>query len=558
MAIELSLREGPSAAQPEAPKWPHPPARPLSDTQVRDPHSEEYSTVVTRVPNKSVEDLNLEVARERIVADNLGACGGMATPESGQMKTSRSHDWDATNQNRGLRSHDWEAANQIRPSRSHDLDYPPRPAAGSAGPQEDSETDQAKLNRFGLIKDISVNNILTNDTDKTKDFDKKDFSQIYIKNQPAAIHEMERVFEPRPPYPIVKDEPGTRHSHLTPPPAGAWPPGQLSQLGHLPRQDVWVEQTHMKQAESGVGSTVSFSRSPVSHSSQQTVSVPRSPRESYSRSPRESNSRSPCEFTLKSPRESFNKSPRDSICRSPHEVQSRSPRDSLSHSPRGSASRSPREMYSHSPRDLPRPQPVFTFEPYATAGSVPDLLTTCPARCLAANAPRMTAPPRERTVHSCSDVGYDTVNPFDDDDPGPRLDAVLRSLHKLSTRLGENDEFLSSISHDPHTEEGIPSGHSNRLHGAAPNPSQTHGRHIGQRLGPSLYGGQSDSHTDRHSNIPGTSAEILHRNSGDHTGIRLGHSREGLRQAVDLSSSTVHQLQSNEDGEDDSENAVFV
>ena len=41
------------------------------------------------------------------------------------------------------------------------------------------------------------------------------------------------------------------------------------------------------------------------------------------------------------------------------------------------------------------------------------------------------------------------VSAFDEDDPGPQLDAVLRSLSKLTARLGDQDDFfLGSLSSD--------------------------------------------------------------------------------------------------------------
>jgi len=70
---------------------------------------------------------------------------------------------------------------------------------------------------FGVIKDISVANILSSDKDKTRDFAGKDFSQMYSKHVLSesdegwvrkggellvgSDEEIENLFEPRPPHP---------------------------------------------------------------------------------------------------------------------------------------------------------------------------------------------------------------------------------------------------------------------------------------------------------------------------------------------------------------------
>ena len=452
------------------------------------------------------------------------------------MKTSRSHEWVMSNQNRAVRPQEWEAPNQMRSSRSHEWDHSCGGKMTAAPPGIDpNNPEQVKMaNTFGLIKDISVNNILANDTDKTKDFDKKDFSQMYVKKHPAAMHEMETVFEPRPPYPSNRDEVGGRRLHLTPPPATT-----CYQSGC---QDVWIEQSQLKQND--LYNTGAYCRSPNSRSPRQSIAVPRSPRENHARCPRESNSRSPRESFSRSPREAYNHSPRESICRSPRDSQPRIPWDT-SRSPRGgdSASRSPREFYSRSPRDLPRPQPVFTFEPYATAGSVPDLLTSCPARCLAANNSHMVLPARDRAVHSCSDVAYDTVNPYEDDDPGPRLDAVLRSLQKLSTRLGENDEFLSSLSSDLNQDPPQQStSHHRHHHGSSSSSSNRCHGHSSQ----GHQGGPNALSHDQETNAPSAS----HGNDPS--------AGEGAPRHIVTNLSQPSTLPSSGEGEEEDENAVFV
>lgn len=67
-----------------------------------------------------------------------------------------------------------------------------------------------KTNRFGIIKDLSVANILTTDHDKTQDFAGKDFSQIFGKYVIPGEMEIENVFEPRPPHPELSPVPTTR------------------------------------------------------------------------------------------------------------------------------------------------------------------------------------------------------------------------------------------------------------------------------------------------------------------------------------------------------------
>ena len=194
MAIELSLRDTTSPDGKDPSVQPSTsgvnPAAPQGE--IVNPFSEEYSTIVTRVPNKSVEDLAHEAAKaERNSSqETLGACGGHQ-----------------------------DSANQER-ARSHDQ---------SAGEGDGSNLDPDHVpNTFGLIKDISVNNICASDLDKMKDFDKKDFSQIYVKSQP--IGEMEKVFEPRPSGP---DQSLAKKLHLTPTNTATTSPVAR-------RQEVWV------------------------------------------------------------------------------------------------------------------------------------------------------------------------------------------------------------------------------------------------------------------------------------------------------------------------------
>ena len=216
MAIEMSLRE------PTPDETKEPGGCSTSADGSTPVYREEYSTIVTRVPNKSVENLHSEAVKaERSSHDTLGACGG--DPSANHEHAPRSHD----------------------PS---DM-------------SESGEVDPNHVpNAFGIIKDISVTNICHNDTDKTKDFEKKDFSQMYAKSQPLA--EMEKVFEPRPGGQDYQSL--AKKLQLTPTDtAGSTSPtlrchhdGSTSPTPH--RQDVWVEQTPANSR------TVSYSGPPRS------------------------------------------------------------------------------------------------------------------------------------------------------------------------------------------------------------------------------------------------------------------------------------------------------
>lgn len=72
-----------------------------------------------------------------------------------------------------------------------------------------SANPSGKTNRFGVIKELSVANILTTDHDKTQDFAGKDFSQIFGKYVIPGEMEIENVFEPRPPHPELSPAPPT-------------------------------------------------------------------------------------------------------------------------------------------------------------------------------------------------------------------------------------------------------------------------------------------------------------------------------------------------------------
>lgn len=104
----------------------------------------------------------------------------------------------------------------VPPNRTMDLcDTERNSACGNTSNESSYECTRksismpAKANRFGIIKDISVANILTTDHDKTRDFAGKDFSQIFGKYIIPVEMEIENVFEPRPPHPELSPVPTT-------------------------------------------------------------------------------------------------------------------------------------------------------------------------------------------------------------------------------------------------------------------------------------------------------------------------------------------------------------
>lgn len=274
--------------------------------------TEEYSTVVTRVPNKSVEDLNREVMRTATypLAEAAGACGGLP---------------DVT----GPRS---------------PFDVHPYPG-GAAGPG--AAGPRGKPSTFGVIKDLSANNLFSSDANKTKDFDKKDFSQIYVKSNLPDLSAMEeRVFEPRPPYPPPDGEEHSlaRKLHL------GLSGSEDEEEGH--REQVWQE------------------RKPSTGSADR----------------------------------SFSSSPK------------------IAHSPRFPVDHALSTLPDIIDTHLDRHRKAQAHAP-VTAGSGSS-----------AEGAFYAAAAREGEQH--------LVSAFDEDDPGPHLDAVLRSLSKLTARLGDQDDFF--------------------------------------------------------------------------------------------------------------------
>ena len=154
----------------------------------------------------------------------------------------------------------------------------------------------------------------------------------------------------------------------------------------------------------------------------------------------------------------------------------RSTRDQQPYCPLSSVPRSPKDTcplvtspFSRSPRETcplvsvsrsPRDRRSFSgYECQHSSGrNTPDSLrvATMPRRCTSwgDNSFPVPSPPShsaEHHSHSSSRPTFDT-SPFDDEnDPGPHLDAVLRSLSKLTARLGDDDQDLFPNYEDSHS-----------------------------------------------------------------------------------------------------------
>ena len=186
LAIELSLKDTPETDKSTSV---HRSAHPSTSSQSQSstlpsPFDPDYTSIVNRVPNKSVEDLSNEGCCPRSPYEDetfelLGAHGGGAYLNrlDGARPRSRSNTFD-------------------------DERKPLRRAGAQSVPVSPRAVDvelQTRQNTFGVIKDISAANIFTNDFDKTKEFDKKDFKN---RKNPFDGAEPDSVFEPRPPRPV--------------------------------------------------------------------------------------------------------------------------------------------------------------------------------------------------------------------------------------------------------------------------------------------------------------------------------------------------------------------
>lgn len=133
----------------------------------------------------------------------------------------------------------------------------------------------AKANRFGIIKDISVANILTTDHDKTRDFAGKDFSQMFGKHSIPGEMEIENVFEPRPPHPELSPVLSASHEKCiftqneTVSMVDPWqqmPSTRDYRMGKLPRPQFrsWKEgaRSYNRHCHCSVGNFCSYCREP--------------------------------------------------------------------------------------------------------------------------------------------------------------------------------------------------------------------------------------------------------------------------------------------------------
>ena len=477
LAIELSLQDSmTSSISSETSKIPSPPPIPLPPPP---PHllapshppfmGDQYSSIVTRVPNKSVEDLVLEAAQgDRPHHDVMGACGGtfrnVKSPEAP----------------------DGQLAEQLRVP-----------------------------NTFGTIKDISVTNLIMNDKDKTLDFDKKDFSQFYSKNNEGG---MENVFEPRPSG--SGDVSLAKKLHL---------PQQSGCHGNPSgrRQDVWLEQS------------VVNTRS-------------RSPRDPQPYCPLGSSGRNPMDQPY-CPLSSISRPAKETSLMT-SSLYSRSPRDTC---PLASLSRSPRDRRSFSGQEF-----------HSSGRNSPDLLQVAPPRrCTSwgdnSHMGLATDPSRAHhpTTDSLSlDMTYDP-SPFDDDDPGPRLDAVLRSLSKLTARLGDDDKDMfpnyedqaGCSTHHPAQRPPFQDQHpAAQLHGIASN--NTNPPHSGRHGNHSNHSNLAHAHTI-------SSGHHLHHPAplpGSHEHHSSSFSRHHSHAADPRLYAANRRLSHNDVAPSDDEDAVFV
>lgn len=389
LAIELSLRDSMTSetgSLSALPSVPLPPPPPHFLSAQSSPYSDQYSSIVTRVPNKSVEDLVLESAQcERPVHDMLGAVGGL-----------------------------------------HGNGQKPFPEPTAAGDSQLAEQLHVP-NTFGTIKDINVTNLVHGEKDKTKDFEKKDFSQFYAK---SADVPMESVFEPRPC--LGEMQSLAKKLHLTP---------TGGSQGR--RQDVWLEQSVMGGRSRSPRDPQPYC--PLGSQGRNPMDQPYCPLSSVSRSPKET-------CPLASP---FSRSPRETC-------------------PLASLSRSPRDRRSFSGQEF-----------HSSGRNSPDLLQVAPPRrCTSwGDNSHISLGHDPLSHHSAApdtvslDIAYDP-SPFDDDDPGPRLDAVLRSLSKLTARLGDDDkDMFPNYDEHSHTSGGrndCPTQHS---HGSGQTDTRSTGLH---------------------------------------------------------------------------------
>ncbi len=198
----MAVREKANAAT-TSPTTASGPSHPISPTQggktsddLHGPLSADYSTIVTRVPNKSIEDLALD---SRAPTEYLGAYG-MGGVDHRQPCDVYSHpccnQWDQLHS----QAHSQDKGGGAKSSLGLVIDKPASQSSGGRSPKllASKQPQQQQVNTFGLIKDLSVANIIASDADKTQSFTEKDFSQAFSKKILMPKPFMDQVFEPRP------------------------------------------------------------------------------------------------------------------------------------------------------------------------------------------------------------------------------------------------------------------------------------------------------------------------------------------------------------------------
>ena len=224
LAILLSLQETPTEATAA------PPCDSKEDCALHtrpsgDPFSAQYTTVVTRVPNRSVEDLvtGFEAGAKADTSPALGRRVSESPSRScelleGATQRRRIHSSPPAS------SHDINCAEFLatcsritgggqKCSSSENVSLLPpaidprvgteyeedvdQPKTNPFVDQSKTNPDQPKTNPFGVIKDIRVANIVATDTDKTKEFASKDLRYALCEGGAADAHMRDDIFEPR-------------------------------------------------------------------------------------------------------------------------------------------------------------------------------------------------------------------------------------------------------------------------------------------------------------------------------------------------------------------------
>ena len=146
-------------------------ATPRDDSMLS--YNPDCSTTVTRVPNKTVEDL---AAHHRYPMTSLTS--GMTL----QHTSGKTSDVGVINTNEYLGAYggvtmETNLNRSLGDGLSNRRSKSYNQIVSGRGDENQTQTP----NSFGLIKDIAVGNILASDVDKTKNFADKDFSQVFYK-----------------------------------------------------------------------------------------------------------------------------------------------------------------------------------------------------------------------------------------------------------------------------------------------------------------------------------------------------------------------------------------